>query len=121
MNNQLAKIAQRIRETQAAKPDLGAPPEYSLQAAFARKESAKAKLAEMEVRERSSKLMEAAQVRAACAEAEAIIRAHLVQFTATIAPQLAMMTDEAEIRIFLEEQDEHLLGELAEKFSSMAI
>lgn len=120
MTNQLAKLAQRIRETQAAKPDPGAPSEYSLQAALARKESAKSKLAEMEVRERSSKLMETALVRAACAEAEAVMRAHLAPLPAILAPQIAALSDENLVRLLLEDHIEQALGELAEKFAGMA-
>jgi hypothetical protein len=94
-----------------------ASPDY--QAARARKELANAQLAEMEVREKAGELFDAAEAIAIVADAGAVFRTTLDARRPLLVSQLAMMADESEIRIFLEEQDEHLLADLSARFDAM--
>ena len=93
-------------------------PDY--QKARARRETANAELAEMESATRAGQLMETALVLAAVADAGTVFRTTLDSRRVLLVSQLAMMADEAEIRLFLEEQDEHLLRELSERMGKMA-
>lgn len=94
-------------------PEPAGTPDY--QKARARKESANADLAEMEARTRAGQLMETAAVMAAVADAGATIRTHLATLPTILAPQLAAMTDENQIRLLLEDNVEQALGELVER------
>lgn len=106
-----AKTAAEAGEPEA--PEVPGTPDY--QKARARKESANADLAEMEARTRAGQLMETAAVMAAVADAGATIRTHLATLPAILAPQLAMMTDENQIRLLLEDHIEQAMGELVER------
>lgn len=106
-----AKTAAEAGEPEA--PEVPGTPDY--QKARARKESANADLAEMEARTRAGQLMETAAVMAAVADAGATIRTHLATLPAILAPQLATMADENQIRLLLEDHIEQALGELVER------
>ncbi len=106
-----AKTAAEAGEPEA--PEVPGTPDY--QKARARKESANADLAEMEARTRAGQLMETAAVMAAVADAGATMRTHLATLPAILAPQLATMADENQIRLLLEDHIEQALGELVER------
>ncbi len=109
-----AKTAADTGEPEA--PEVPGTPDY--QKARARKESANADLAEMEARTRAGQLMETAAVMAAVADAGATIRTHLATLPAILAPQLATMADENQIRLLLEDHIEQALGELVERLDA---
>lgn len=88
-------------------------PDY--QAARARREAANAQLAEIELMERCGALMQAQEVGAAVADAGVSFRMALEGMGAMLAPQLAGMTDESDIRQLVDEYVEHLLQELSHK------
>lgn len=92
-------------------------PDY--QAARARKELANAQLAEMEVRQKAGDLFDAAEALAIVADAGTVFRTALDSRRPLFVSQLAMMTDEAEIRVFIEEQDEHLLADLSARLAAL--
>lgn len=98
-------------------PEQGATPDY--QRARARREEANAQLAELEVIEKSGALYRAVEVDAAVADASTIFRTSLDSRRPLLVSQLAMMNDEADIRMFLEDQDEGLLAELHARFSAL--
>lgn len=93
-------------------------PDY--QKARARRETANAELAEMESATRAGQLMETALVLAAIADAGATLRTHLATLPAILAPQLATLNDENQVRLLLEDHIEQALGELAERMGKMA-
>jgi len=109
-----AKTAADPGEPEA--PEVPGTPDY--QKARARKESANADLAEMEARTRAGQLMETAAVMAAVADAGATMRTHLATLSAILAPQLATMADENQIRLLLEDHIEQALGELVERLDA---
>ena len=109
-----AKTAAEAGEPEA--PEVPGTPDY--QKARARKESANADLAEMEARTRAGQLMETAAVMAAVADAGATMRTHLATLPAILAPQLATMADENQIRLLLEDHIEQALGELVERLDA---
>lgn len=92
-------------------------PDY--QRARARKELANAQLAEMEVAQKAGQLFDAAEAIAVVADAGTVFRTTLEARRALLVSQLAVMDDEAQIRLFLEEQDEHLLADLAGRFGAI--
>lgn len=71
----LASIDRRIRRAQATAREEPRPANY--QSAHARRESAAANLAEIELAERASQLMEATSVRATLASISALVRGRL--------------------------------------------
>lgn len=85
-----------------------------------RKENAEANLKEIELAERMGKLMPADQVISAVASAAVTLRTRLESLPDVLAPQLAAMTDEQEIRALMADQVEHLLAELSAGFESVA-
>lgn len=93
-------------------------PDY--QKARARRETANAELAEMESATRAGQLMETALVLAAVADSGATLRTHLATLPAILAPQLATLNDENQVRLLLEDHIEQALGELAERMGKMA-
>lgn len=109
-----AKTAADPGEPEA--PEVPGTPDY--QKARARKESANADLAEMEARTRAGQLMETAAVMAAVADAGATMRTNLATLSAILAPQLATMADENQIRLLLEDHIEQALGELVERLDA---
>lgn len=104
-------------ETEEDPDDIAPTPDY--QAARARKELANAQLAEMEVRQKAGDLFDAAEALALVADAGTVFRTTLDSRRPLLVSQLAMMADEAEIRVFLEEQDEHLLADLSARLGAM--
>lgn len=85
------------------------------QEAKTRKEIANARLAEMEVERESGKLVEAAMVSAALADAGATLRSTLSNLPAIVAPMLATLSDETQIRLVLEEHIEQALSDLSQR------
>lgn len=92
-------------------------PDY--QNARARKELANAQLAEMEVRQKAGDLFDAAEALAIVADAATIFRTAMESRRPLLVSQLAMISDEAEIRVFLEEQDEYLLADLSARLDAL--
>ena len=97
-------------------PEQPGMPDY--QKARARKETANADIAEMEARTRAGQLMETAAVMAAVADAGTTFRTHFATLPTILAPQLAAMADENQIRLLLEDHVEQALGELVERLHS---
>lgn len=97
-------------------PEAPGTPDY--QKARARKEEANAQLAEIEVAKQAASLFDASEVIAAVADAGAIFRTSLDSRRPLLVSQLAVLSDEAEVRLLLEEQDEYLLTELAAKLTT---
>lgn len=85
------------------------------QEAKARKEIANARLAEMEVERESGKLVEAAMISAALADAGATLRSTLSNLPAIVAPMLATLSDETQIRLVLDEHIEQALSDLSQR------
>lgn len=96
----------------------GTTPDY--QRSRARREEANAQLAEIEVIKEAGSLYRAAEADAVVADAATIFRTTLDSRRPLLVSQLAMMSDEAEIRMFLEDQDESLLAELHARFGTLA-
>ena len=114
-----AKKAAKIEAPEeAAEPETAGSPDY--QKARARKETANADLAEMEARSRAGQLMETAAVLAAIADAGTTLRTFLQTIPPILAPQLATMADENQIRLLLEDQIEQSLSELTTRLAAMA-
>ncbi len=112
---------QKAAKTEAEPGEPDAPeqpgtPDY--QKARARKETANADLAEMEARTRAGQLMETAAVMAAVADAGTTFRTHFATLPTILAPQLAAMADENQIRLLLEDHVEQALGELCVRLAS---
>jgi len=105
-------------ESEEEPPADAGTPDY--QKARARRETANAELAEMESATRAGQLMETALVLAAVADAGATLRTHLATLPAILAPQLATLNDENQVRLLLEDHIEQALGELAERMGKMA-
>lgn len=85
------------------------------QEAKTRKEVANARLAEMEVERESGKLVEAAMVSSALADAGATLRSTLSNLPAIVAPMLATLSDETQIRLVLDEHIEQALSDLSQR------
>lgn len=102
----------------------GAPERSSVvEPAFAdsreRKEHYSAELSRLDFEERCGKLMESSVVLGVVAGAAVTLRSRLETFPDLLAPQLAAIGDEQQIRAMLADQVEILLGELAEKFAEI--
>lgn len=83
-----------------------------------RKEQAEAHLKEIELGERMAKLMPSDQVISAVSSAAVTLRTRLESLPDVLAPQLAAMGNEQEIRAFLAEEIEGLLAELSAGFEA---
>ena len=112
------KTAKTESPEDPAEPETAGSPDY--QKARARKETANADLAEMEARSRAGQLMETAAVLAAIADAGTTLRTFLQTIPPILAPQLATMADENQIRLLLEDQIEQSLSELTTRLAAMA-
>ncbi|HEX7113208.1 MAG TPA: hypothetical protein VF216_12250 [Mizugakiibacter sp.] len=86
----------------------------------ARTERAKALAAERDNAVAEGKLLDAAQVESAVASAVTQLRNQLEQMADILAPELAPLTDEAQVRAKLHDHLEHTLAELARAFDAMA-
>lgn len=84
-----------------------------------RTERAKALQAERENALAEGKLLDAGQVDAAAAEAATRFRAALEAMPYDLAPELAPITDEAQVRARLVEAVEHALTELSRQFGAL--
>jgi phage terminase Nu1 subunit (DNA packaging protein) len=85
-----------------------------------RKEQAEAHLKEIELAERMGKLMSADQVVSAVSSAAVTLRSRLESLPDILAPQLAAINDEQQIRALMADQIEHLLAELSAGFEAAA-
>jgi hypothetical protein len=94
-------------------------PELDYQAARARKESAHADLAEREARARAAGLMLVDTIESAVTEA-AIIRAALAIIPDSLASQIALSTDENQIRYLLEDAINAALEGISSKLAEQA-
>lgn len=79
-----------------------------------RKEHYAAELARLEFEQRVGKLLPAADVHSAVADAATTLRSRLQSLPAQLAPQLAALTDEGAISVLLTDQIELLLSEMAD-------
>lgn len=98
--------------------EVASRPDY--QRSRARREEANAKLAEIEVEKEAGGLYVAALADAVVADAVTVFRTTLESRRPLLVSQMATMTDEADLRLFLEEQDEALLGDLHQRFAALA-
>lgn len=83
-----------------------------------RRENIEAQLKQMDLDERMGKLMPADQVVSAISSAAVTLRSRLESLPDVLAPQLAAMANEQEIRAFLAEEIENLLAELSAGFEA---
>jgi hypothetical protein len=79
-----------------------------------------AEIARLDYEERCGKLMVAADVLGVVAGAATTLRTRLESLPNILAPQLAALIDEQQIRAMLTDEVEILLGELSEQFASIA-
>lgn len=114
-----------VEESKAAIAQSSGAPERAavVQPAFSdardKKEHYAAELARLDYEERCGKLIVAADVVAAVADSAVTLRTRLESFPDQLAPQLAAMDDEQQVRAMLAEQIEILLGELSGKFAEI--
>lgn len=83
----------------------------------ARNERAKALASERENAIAEGKLLAASEVEAAIASAATTLRGRMESLPATLGPQLAVITDEAQLIATLAEAIEHMLEEVARQFA----
>lgn len=98
--------------------DMEGAPGY--QASRARREHYAALAAQRDYEVSIGKLMDAGEVAAAVSQAATTLRTQLEGLPDTLAPQLAAMTDEAQVRATLAEAIEHALEEAARQFFAIA-
>lgn len=120
----------RIEETKGGKtpPQVPPPlplknwihPEFDFQAAKARKEAAHADIAERDARARAAGLMLVDTIESAVTEAVAIIRAALAIIPASLASQIALSTDENQIRYLLEDKINAALEDISTQLAEQA-
>lgn len=94
-----------------------APGNPDYQKARARKEEANASRAEIALLKESGSLYEAAEVDSAAADAGVTFRSALESMGATLAPLLAGISDEHEIRRAIDDYVQHALGELSHRLA----
>jgi hypothetical protein len=90
------------------------------QASRAKREHYAAMAAQRDYEVSIGKLMDAGEVAAAVAQAATTLRTQLEALPDTLAPQLAAITDEAQVRATLAEAIEHALEETARQFFAIA-
>ena len=95
-------------------------PALDFQLARARREKANADLAEREARARAAGLMLVDTIEDAVTEAVAIIRAALAIIPASLASQIALSTDENQIRYLLEDKINAALEDIATQLAEQA-
>jgi hypothetical protein len=88
--------------------------------ARARRETANAALTEIELRKASGGLFEAAQVESALADAATLLRTSLESMGALLAPQLAAISDEHEIRQTIDDHVHQALVEISDRFAKLS-
>lgn len=79
-----------------------------------------AELSRLDYEERCGKLMPSDDVLSVVADAATTLRTRLEAFPDQLAPQLAAISDEQQVRAMLADSVEILLGEVAERFASLA-
>lgn len=84
-----------------------------------RKEQAEAELKEIELQERRGALLRTAEVVAAVTAAATTLRSRLESFPDVLAPQLAAIADEQQIRAMLADEVELVLADLSGRFSAL--
>lgn len=95
----LANLANQLHRQQL-EPEAPASPDTSYQVSRARRESAAAELAQMELRRRASELMDTAAVRECLAAVGAIVRQELATLPAEIVEAIQPLAgDEAAMRL----------------------
>lgn len=87
--------------------------------AQARKEHLAAELLQIDLDERRGKLLVAADVASVLADAATTLRTRLESLPETLAPQLAPVADEQQIRALLADHIETALGELVARINGM--
>ncbi len=110
----LARLADQLRRQQP-EPEAPISPETSYQLSRARRESAAADLAQMELRRRASELMEAGAVRECLAGLAALVRREIAPLPGEIAEAIRPMAgDEAAIRAELQRRIDAALARAAD-------
>lgn len=85
-----------------------------------RKEHLAGELMQIDLDERRGKLLRAEDVIAVVSGAATTLRSRLESFPDQLAPHLAVVNDEAQIRAMLADQVEIVLGELSQRFRELA-
>lgn len=114
----VAASKQRIQATAGA-PERMAEPAPMFQDARDKKEHYQAEMARLDYETRCGTLMDAADVRAAVANAATTLRTRLELLPDQLAPQLAAQPDEATVRATLANEIESLLLDLASHFGAL--
>lgn len=115
----------KAREEKPAAPQTPEDPELKrvargFNAARAEKEHYLAQTAKLEFERAIGKLVETVSVQHAGAEAGTALRARLENLADQLAPLIAPITDESEVRRLLDDHIEVILTELADKFAGLA-
>lgn len=84
-----------------------------------RLEKAKAEMAEIDLAERKGELVQAADVRAIVMGAATTLRGRLESWPDQIAPQLAAISEEGQVRSLLAGEIEQVLSELSHQFGKL--
>lgn len=121
-----AKAGQHAPEAPGADPEgegqaeevAGEGPGY--QASRARREHYAALAAQRDYEVSIGKLVDASEVAAAVSQAATTLRTKLEALPDTLAPQLAALSDEAQVRATLAEAIEHTLEDLSRQFFAIA-
>ncbi len=82
-----------------------------------RREHIEAELKQMDLDERTGKLMQTSEVLSAVADAATTFRTRMESFSDVLSPQLAAISDEQQVRAILAEQVELVLHELVGRFA----
>lgn len=114
----VAASKQRIQATAGA-PERMAEPAPVFQDARDKKEHYQAEMARLDYETRCGTLMDAADVRAAVANAATTLRTRLELLPDQLAPQLAAQPDEATVRATLANEIESLLLDLTSHFGAL--
>lgn len=88
--------------------------------ARSRREHIEAELKQIELDEKRGRLVVAAEVVAVVADASTTLRAQLESMPDRLAPMLATVTDEQQIRAVLADEVEMVLSGMADRFNEMA-
>lgn len=103
----------------AAAPERAAVVSQTFSDSREKKDYYAGELARLDYEERCGKLMQAGEVLAVVSNAAVTLRTRLESFPDQLAPQLASMSDEQQIRAILADNIEILLGELSAQMASI--